>query len=403
MFRIKKEKKGIFAAFDIEAILGIAKREYTKYFRNKNQIISSSLMPAIFMIFLRPAFGNWVGDLGAASTYMGAGIIIMVVILAGIMMAGMPLIFDKMMGFQDIYAVAPVKRRNLVLGFILGGAIKVIFQCAIVIAIGLLSGLISYELGVYPYDFGWFASGNPALGVLSIITSSCAIAILVFISAAFYSCIGLAISAKCDMTNAFLYFTLINMPLVYISGAMIPVENMLFIGIYNPTTYYADAIRVFLGGYTGNYGTGNMLVEFLGLPFAKDSAQALFLGLGVDLIVMFAFGALLLFIAFKVFGSSLTESSGGITTLFHKKSQEAQKKMFKSLSKEEREVMEKITSKVDMIEVMSVAQDDPTKIITIFQQAGLTNEDANQFMQIGMKLMNRMGPKRKKKKKKKKN
>ncbi|MHA1311863.1 MAG: ABC transporter permease [Candidatus Helarchaeota archaeon] len=403
MFRVKKEKKGLLASFDLEAILGIARREYIKYFRNKNQIISSSLMPAIFMIFMRPAFGNWIGNMGEASTYMGAGIIVMVVIMSGIMMAGMPLIFDKMMGFQDIYAVSPVKRRNLVLGFILGGAIKVIFQCSIVIAIGLLSGLISFELGVYPYDFGWFAAGYPVFGVLAIIMSAIMMYVMIFISAAVYSCIGLTISAKSDMTNAFLYFTLINMPLVFISGALIPVENMYFIGLFNPTTYFADAIRVFLGGYTGDYGTGNFIIGILGLSIPKHSAQALFLGLGFDLIVMFAFGVVLFYIAFKVFGSSLTESSGGFISIFHKKTAEMQEKMFKKLSPEEKEAMNRITSKVDMIELMSSAQEDPSKIIDIFKKAGLTTDDANQFMKIGTKIMSEMVSKKKKKKKKSKN
>lgn len=386
----KKRKKGGFLGFEFEAIRGIAEREITKYLRNKNQIISSTLMPAIFMIFLRPAFANWIGDIGDAGKYMGSGIILMVVIMAGIMMAGMPLIFDKMLGFQDIYAVAPVKRRNLVLGFILGGAIKVTIQCTIVFVIGLLTGLVNFELGVYPYDFGWFAI-NPAVGVLTMIGSVIAMYILIFISAAIYACIGLSISARTDMTNAFLWFTLINMPLVYISGAMIPIENMGIIPpLFNPTTYFADAIRVFLGGFTGNYGTGNLIIQTFGLGIPLHSAQASFLGLGVDLIVIFAFGALLFYLAFRIFGRSLTESSGGISGVFHKKVAEAQDKMFNQLDPEDRKVMEYIASKVDLLEVMSVVQEDPSKLLTVFEKAGLTNEEANKFMKIGMKLMQDM-------------
>jgi ABC-2 type transport system permease protein len=390
MIRKERKKKTFMAGFEFEAIRGIANREITKYLRNKNQIISSTLMPAIFMIFLRPAFANWIGDVGFAGTYMGSGIILMVVIMAGIMMAGMPLIFDKMLGFQDIYAVAPVKRRNIILGFISGGAIKTTLQCTIVFVIGLLTGIISFDLGVYPNDFGWFAAGNPALGVLCIIGSVVAMYILIFISAAIYACIGLSISARTDMTNAFLWFTLINMPLVYISGAMIPIENMYFIGLINPTTYFADAIRIFLGGYTGEYGTGNLLVEVLGLGIPKHSAPALFLGLGVDMLVIIGFGAALFYLAFKIFGSSLTESAGGISSIFHKKVAEAQDKMFKKLDPEDREFMEEVSSKVDMLELMSVIQEDPTKLMTIFEQAGLSNEDANRFMRVGMKLMQEM-------------
>ena len=367
------KKRGFFAYFELEPILGIVRREYKKYFRNKSQIISSSLMPTIFMLFMRPAFGEWIGNMSLTSNYMGAGVIIMVVIMSGIMMSGIPILFDKMMGFIDIYAVAPVKRRNITLGFIIGCCIKVTFQCTIVILIGILSGLLNPDLGVYPYDFGWFKAGNPFLGVLSIIASTFMMYIMIFISAAVYACIGLSIAAKTDLTNAYLWFTLISIPLVYISGALIPVEYMLFIGLFNPTTYFADAIRIWLGGYTGNYGTGNLLVEILGLPCPKHSAQALFLGFGFDLLIIGIFGIFMFVIAFKVFGKSLTESTSGITGMFHKKVMEAQKKMFKKLDPEERKFMEYISSKIDMVDLMSKVQEDPTKLLPIFETVSYTH------------------------------
>ena len=148
--------------FDWHAVKGIVKRDLTKYFRNKQQIISSLIMPAIFMIFLRSGFANLGGgdpvgyNLGA---YMGAGIIVMVICMSGVMMSGMPVLFDKMLGFQDIYAVAPVKRRNLVIGFLIGGALKSCFMSAVVVLIGALSGIVDYELGVFPNDWGIGAAG----------------------------------------------------------------------------------------------------------------------------------------------------------------------------------------------------------------------------------------------------
>ncbi|MFX1293540.1 MAG: ABC transporter permease, partial [Promethearchaeota archaeon] len=111
--------------FDFHAIKGIVKRELIKYFRNKQQIISSLILPIIFMLFLRPGIASFTGIGGGAESiaemglYLGAGIICMVIIMSGIMLSGMPILFDKMLGFQDIYAVAPVKRRNLVLGFLI--------------------------------------------------------------------------------------------------------------------------------------------------------------------------------------------------------------------------------------------------------------------------------------------
>ncbi|NHI94568.1 MAG: hypothetical protein EAX96_18905 [Candidatus Lokiarchaeota archaeon] len=392
--------------FDVEAIRGIAKREIIKYFRNKQQIFSSALMPTIFMIFLRPGFANMTGS-GELGVFMGAGIICMVLIMSGIMMAGMPLIMDKMMGFQDIYAVAPVKRRNIVIGFIFGGALKSTFQSTIIIIIGALSGLIAFELGIYPNNFGLLALGTwygTLLGILVMIGSVVMLYMMIFLAASIYSCIGLVISAKTDMTNSFLWFTLINMPLVFISGAIIPVENILFIGLFNPTTYFADAIRVWLGGQIGAFGTGNIwarwVIQFMnGSPELLNSPIALLVGFGLDLIVIAIFGVLLFYVSFKVFGSGLTESSGGFTAIFHKKTAEAREKMFENLAPKEREVMKRITAKVDMMTIFQTMENNPTGLNDLFERNGLTKEDAEQFMTVGMKLMQSMQPKQSKKKK----
>ena len=403
----EKQKGLINKHFDVEAIKGITKREVIKYLRNKQQIFSSALMPAIFMIFLRPGFAGLTGSVNLG-LFMGAGIICMVLIMSGIMQAGMPLIMDKMMGFQDIYAVAPVKRRNIVIGFIMGGSIKSTIQCTIVIIIGAASGLVAASLGVYPNDFGVLRIGIltgsvPFIigGILLMLGSLVMLYIMVFVAAAIYACIGLTISARTDMTNSFLWFTLINMPLVFISGAIIPVENMLFIGVVNPTTFFADAIRVWLGGQIGAFGTGNIWARGIilaGGPSLIDTPLALLVGFGIDLIVIAGFGAVLFYIAFRVFGSSLTESAGGFTAIFHKKTAEAREKMFENLAPKEREVMKRITAKIDMMTIFQTIQNDPTSINDLFERNGLTKEDAQQFMALGMKLMQSMQPKQSKKK-----
>ncbi len=395
----EKEKGFIGRNFDTEAIRGISKREIIKYFRNKQQIFSSSLMPAIFMLFLRPGFAQMTGS-SELGLFMGSGIICMVLIMSGIMMSGMPLIMDKMMGFEDIYAVAPVKRRNIVLGFILGGAFKSMIQSTIVIVIGALSALISLDLGLFPNDFGLMSFGGVGvvLGVFVMIGSMFMVYVMIFVAASIYSCIGLAISARTDMQNSFMWFTLINMPLVFISGAIIPVENMAFIGLANPTTYFADAMRVWLGGQIGNYGTGNLLARFFQVGSAINSPAALLAGFGVDLIVIAFFGALLFYMCFKTFGGGLVESSGGFTGIFHKKMAESREKMYENLEPEEAEVMKRISAKVDMMTIMQKMEAGPDKLGKLFEQNGLTQEDANAFMTIGMKMMQSMQPKQKKKK-----
>jgi ABC-2 type transport system permease protein len=360
--------------FDWEAIKGIVKREIIKYFRAKGQIVSSLIMPIIFMIFLRPGFANIGGTTPTFDmmSYLGAGIICMVFIMSGIMMTGMPIMFDKMLGFEDIYAVAPVKRRNLVLGFLLAGALKSCFMAALVVIIGVFTGL-------FPYDWG--------LGWPGYLISIIPLAVTIFLGAMVYGCIGLIIAARTDMTNSFLWNNLINMPLVFISGAIIPIdafgEQAQYALLCNPTTWVADAIRVFLGGEIGTAGTGNL---FFGGNYV--------LGYLLDLAVMGAFGILLFYLAFRIFGGSLTESSGGFAGTIQKKSGEIREKMFKDLDPEDRQVMMRVTGKINMLQmgqIMGFAGDGRQDLaIKMLKEAGISDEDINKFFAAGMHMMQKM-------------
>ncbi len=370
--------------FDLQAIIGIVKRDLIKYFRNKQQIISSLIMPAIFMLFLRPGFAGIAGTNGSdwIMDYLGAGIICMVIIMSGIMMSGMPVLFDKMLGFQDIYAVAPVKRRNLVLGFLIGGALKSLFMSSIVIVIGCFTALYPNQWGL-----GWVGS------LLSIIP----LVFTIFFGAIIFACIGLCIAARTDMTNAFLWNNLINMPLVFVSGAIIPIDSFVELApgsqyalLCNPTTWMADAIRVWLGGKIGTAGTANL---FCG--------GNLMLGYALDMAVMCAFGVILFFLAFRVFGGSLQESSGGFAGMIHKKSAQARKKMFKDLEPADREIMMKVTNKIDMLkmgQIMGLASEgQQDKAVKMLKDAGISDEDIKGFFAAGMRMMEKMRQQQQKK------
>ncbi len=372
--------------FDVSAIIGIVKRDLVKYFRNKQQIVSSMIMPIIFMLFLRPGFAGiggveseiWIND------YLGAGIICMVIIMSGIMLSGMPILFDKMLGFQDIYAVAPVKRRNLVLGFLIGGALKSLFMSSVVVVIGALTGL-------YPYNWGLGWAGS----LLSIIP----LAIVIFFGAIIFACIGLIIAARTDMTNAFLWSNLINMPLVFVSGAIIPVtafEPMVSPTVFyvNPTTFMADAIRVFLSNDPARSAMPTTGSVFFGGNIA--------LGFLVDIGILLLFGALLFYLAFRFFGGSLQESSGGFAGMIHKKSAGIKEKMFKDLLPEDREIMMKVTGNIDMMkmgQIMGLAGEGKQDVaVKMLKDAGVTDEEVQAFFAAGMKMMELMMKKQKKKK-----
>lgn len=365
--------------FDWSGIWGVTRRDLIKYFRNKNQIISSLLMPLIFMLFMRQGFSSMATNpFMNISNYMGAGILCMVLVMGGLMMAGMPILMDKMMGFLDVITVAPVEHRNIVLGFVLAGTLKSCFQSTLVLC-------IAFATGLFPVDLN--------LGVFGMILSIFPIYLIVFIGAMAYSSIGLCIAARTDMQNTFLWNTLIQMPLVFISGALFPVTGFPAgareVAIFNPTTFLADGIRSFLGGEVGSASISNML------------GGNKYMGYLVDLLFMLGFLCLMLLLAFKIYGDSLKESSGGFMGMISKRMAKERKKMMKGLDPESQKAMNILWNKFGAGEMpklfMQMSEGKMSEVESMFTEKGITKEQTNQIFEASMKMMQKMtaGPKKK--------
>ncbi len=336
------------------------------------------MMPAIFMIFMRQGFGSIsFNPFMNLSSYIGAGVFCMTLVMFGLMMTGMPILMDKMMGFSDVLTVSPVDHKNIVFGFIFGGTMKLLFQSSMVLAIACFTGLLPIDLG---------------LGVFGIIISFFPIYLIVFIGAMGYACIGICVAARTDMTNAFLWNTLIQMPLVFISGALFPIsgfpQGVVQIAQFNPTTFLSDGIRTFLGGEVGTLGTaiwvgGNHLLGYL-----------------IDLGIISLFSLLMLMAAFKVYGSSLKESSGGFHGMISKRMEKERKKMLKGLDPESRDAMNILWNKFgsgDMPKLfMKMADGKMSEIEKLFEERGITKEETNKIFNASMKMMQKMAPQAKK-------
>ncbi|MHA1299947.1 MAG: ABC transporter permease [Candidatus Helarchaeota archaeon] len=368
--------------FDWSGIWGITRRDITKYFRNKNQIISSLLMPTIFMTFMRQGFAAVAQNpFLNFSNYIGAGVLCMSLIMGGLFQAGMPILFDKMMGFSDVLTVSPVDHKNIVFGFVLSGTLKSTFQSSVILLIACFTGLL-------PIDNG--------LGVFGVILSFFPIYLIIFIGAMANACIGICIAARCDMQNAFLWVTIIQMPLVFISGAMFPITGFregplsqaFWIAVFNPTTYLADGVRTFLGGEVGAAGTKYLV------------GGNIYLGYLIDLSIVCLFLFLMLMAAFRIYGNSLRESSGGFVGMISKRMEKERKKMLKNLDPESREAMNILWNKFgsgDMPKLfMKMAEGKMGEIQKMFEERGITKEETDRIFKASMKMMQKMAPKQKK-------
>ena len=137
---------------DLSGINGIVKREMIKYWRAKSRIFVNMLMPIMFMLIIGPAFGSMFAGEGAAISvdytgienffhFMAPGIVAMSLLMGSIFNAGMPILMDKMMGFSDVITASPIKRGNIVIGFVLAGSLKALIQGVILLVIALVMGV----------------------------------------------------------------------------------------------------------------------------------------------------------------------------------------------------------------------------------------------------------------------
>ena len=201
---------------DLSGINGIVKREMIKYWRAKSRIFVNMLMPIMFMLIIGPAFGSMFAGEGAAISvdytgienffhFMAPGIVAMSLLMGSIFNAGMPILFDKMMGFSDVITASPIKRGNIVFGFVLAGSLKALIQGGILLGIALVMGVP--------------LTGFIALSIFGVI-------MIMIIGTLALSSIGLLVASKTMMQNFMIVVTLIQMPIMFLSGIFVPMPSL---------------------------------------------------------------------------------------------------------------------------------------------------------------------------------
>lgn len=208
-------------------------REMKTFVRAKSRVVGMLMMPVLLLGFLGSGFGGamlpgipeGVGYL----QYLVPGMVGLTMIFTS-MFAGMSVLWDRQFGFLKEIMVTPVSRVSIVIGRILGGTTTAVIQ-----GIGIL--VISLFLG-------FKASSAPGF-IMSI-------AFMALISVAFIG-MGLAIASKLkDMQGFGLIMNFLIFPLLFLSGAIFPVNNLPapvnYLALLNPLTYGVDGMRASLIG-----------------------------------------------------------------------------------------------------------------------------------------------------------
>jgi len=216
----------------LRAIYVLWLREMKRFTRSKSRVISSLIMPLLFLSFLGSGFQG-VSVPGAGGEYinfLSPGILGMLILFSSTF-AGITVMIDREYGFLKEVMVAPVSRASIALGRIAGGTTTTLIQTLMVLA---LSSILGFNFNIF---------GIP-LTMLAIFLSSS-----VFIS------IGLIIASIMDQQEGFqLIVNFFIFPLFFLSGALTPITNfpepIQILSYLSPLTYGIDVMRFALTGYS---------------------------------------------------------------------------------------------------------------------------------------------------------
>ena len=207
-------------------------RQIKRFLRVKSRLVSSILMPFLFLAFLGLPLsfipGFQIGGMNYLD-FMAPGIVGMTLLFAGTI-SGVSVIWDKEFGFLKEVLVAPVNRFSIILGRSLGSMTTAIPQALIVVAIATALGVKISGIS------GFFLS-----------------IVFMILTCATFTGVGLIIAAKLTDTEGFMaIMNLIIMPIFFLSGAFFPLQVMpawvRYIMYIDPLTYGVDGLRGALVG-----------------------------------------------------------------------------------------------------------------------------------------------------------
>lgn len=222
---------------ELNAVLTIAARDVTLFFKSAGTIIASLAMPLVMMGMLGGSLAqNMAGGLGFNyGKFMLVGMLVNMLFMntsSGIS----SLVEDRFTDFTQEMLISPVSRYSIVIGKILGSSFGAIVGMLGTLLVGLVMG---YTLSV-----------GQMLAVLALSPLMClsagALAIIV---------IGLARNSR----TANMAVMLVTMPQMFLSGAIIPIGHssgvLLVLSRLMPMTYCLDLVRAVVYAGTPEYAS----------------------------------------------------------------------------------------------------------------------------------------------------
>jgi len=215
---------------NIQAVYTVWLREMIRYFRQKERIIGSLVMPIFWLLIFGGSMRSSI-DIGSGIDYMSfiaPGVIAMSIMFSSVS-SGISIIWDRELGFMKEMLIAPVSRVSIVFGKALGTVAAALIQGTMVMIIAILVGL-----------------------KVSLLTVALILPLMVLISIGLVG-IGISIGSLMNNVEGFqLIFNFLVMPMFFLSGALFPIKDLpvvLKLASYiDPLTYSVELLRRIIVG-----------------------------------------------------------------------------------------------------------------------------------------------------------
>jgi ABC-2 type transport system permease protein len=212
-------------------------RQMKRFFRSRTRIVAAFGQPMLFLVALGFGFSPIFRQAGQGNylQFLGPGIVGMTIMFAAVF-SGIELIWDRQFGFLKETLVAPVSRRRIILGRILGGASTAMFQGFVVITICYIAGFRAQSFGAIAFAL-----------------------LFMFLIAIMFTAFGTAVACIVPDFQAFqLIMNFFVMPMFFLSGALFPLKTvargMRFVASIDPFAYAVDGLRAAMVGGGAQFG-----------------------------------------------------------------------------------------------------------------------------------------------------
>ncbi|QQK75406.1 ABC transporter permease [Salicibibacter cibarius] len=217
----------------MEGMIAIWQRDIIKFFRDRTRMMGSFSMPILFLIVFGVGMGGSMESLVTAGTDAGSefnyvefifpGIVSMTLLMTSVF-SSLSVIQDRDFGYMREILVSPLSRVNIALGKMLGSA-----------TVALIQGIMMFIM-------------MPVLGITIDFVSFLQVIPVMFMIACAFSSLGLLVASLLTSMQGFqLVVQILVMPMIFLSGALFPLNNMPawveFLVTLNPVTYGVDLMK----------------------------------------------------------------------------------------------------------------------------------------------------------------